>query len=71
MEGIVYDWILLEVLMGLRAMELWEIMTSSDVRAIAQYLKKNKIFQNFGSKSSVVAQMVAMSPEFLNFQNLG
>ena len=44
-------------------------MTSSNVRAIAQYLKKI-LFQNFGSKSSVVAQMVAMSPEFLNFQNL-
>ena len=41
MEGIVYDCILLVVLMGLRTMELWEIMTSSDVRAIAQYLKKN------------------------------
>ena len=33
--------------------------------------QKKFFFHNFGSKSSVVAQMVAMSPEFLNFQNLG
>ena len=33
--------------------------------------QKKNFFHNFGSKSSVVAQMVAMSPEFLNFQNLG
>ena len=50
MEGIVYDCILLGVLMGLRTMELWEIMTSSDVRAIAQYLKKKFFFSKFRIK---------------------
>ena len=36
--------------------------------AISQ--KKNFFFQNFGSKSSVIDPMVAMSPEFLNFQKI-
>ena len=49
MEGIVYACILLGVLMGLRTMELWEIMPSSDVRAIAQYLK-NKFYSKFRVK---------------------
>ena len=64
MNGGYYDCILWVVLIGLSKMELWEIMTSSNVRAIAQYLKK-KFFFNFGSKSSAVDYMIAMSPKFI------
>ena len=33
--------------------------------------QKNFFFQNSGSKSSVIDHMVAMIPEFWNFENLG
>ena len=67
MEGIVYDCILLGVLMGLRTMELWEIMTSSDVRAIAQYLKKNFFFSKFRVKIECSWSYGSNEPRILKF----
>ena len=66
MEGIVYDCILLGVLMGLRTMELWEIMTSSDVRAIAQYLKK-RFFSKFRVKIECSCSNGSNEPRIFKF----
>ena len=53
MEGIIYDCILWVVLIWLRTMQLWETMTSSNVRAIAQYLKKIIFFFKISVKYRV------------------
>ena len=66
MEGIAYDCILLVVLMGLRTMELWEIMTSSDVRAITQYLKKI-FFSKFRVKIECSCSNGNNEPRILKF----